>query len=141
MMQEQLAPYIPAEQNRLVFRTPPGSRHIPAGQTVRLTDSIPGGIPTANFYTIRTYAVCRRDGTVPVAFYINVLDAENDELIFNLDQFTLQPGESLTRVYDVPGRALVVFAAAASGTGGTGVDFGVLGFGPRVYACGHMLGR
>ncbi len=124
--------YASATQNRLVFRTPPGSRHIEAGQTVRLTDSLPDGVTVAGFYTIRVYAVCRPDGTVPVSFYINVLDRQNEELIFNLDNFTVQLGEAVTRTYNVPGQALVVFAAAGEGTGGTGVDFGILGFGPRL---------
>ena len=130
-MQERYYPHYPIDQNWLVFRTQPGSRHIPAGETVRLTDGLPDGIPVENFYTIRIYAVCRLDGTVPVAFFINVLDLENRELIFNIDSFTLQPAHSLTRTYDVPGRALVVFAEAEPGVGGTGIDFGVLGFGPR----------
>jgi hypothetical protein len=53
------------------------------------------------------------------------------ELIFALDLFVLQSGDTVTRTYDVPGRELVVFATAGAGLGGSGVDFGVLGFGPR----------
>lgn len=120
-----------APQNWIVFRTPPGSRRIEAGQSVRLTDSLPNGVTVAGFYTIRVYAICRQSGTVPVSFYLNVLDRQNEELIFNLDSFTLQPGESVKRTYNVPGPALVVFVVAGEGTGGTGVDFGIIGFGPR----------
>ena len=71
-----------------------------------------------------------------VSYFISVLDAENEELIFGLDSFILQPNEDLTRTYDVPGRALVVFAVGGTGTGGTGIDFGVLGFGPRLCNAG-----
>jgi len=130
-MQERYNENYPIEQNRLVFRTPPGSRHIPAGESVRLNDGLPNGVPVANFKTIRLYARCRPDGTVPVTFGIFVVDAEEDELIFKLDGFILTPeGEDFTQTYDVSGRALVVFAQGGPGTGGTGVDFGVLGFGP-----------
>lgn len=122
----------PENQNQIVFRTPVGSRRIPAGETVRLNDTLPdGGIPVANFETIRIYAVTRPSGTVPVTFSIFVLDTKNDELIFRLDTFTLTPQDPpFTRTYVVPGPALVVFAEGGSGTGGTGIDFGVIGFGP-----------
>lgn len=120
------------EQNQLIFRTPPGSRLIPAGETVRLNDNLPdGGIQVANYKTIRMYARCRPDGTIPVSFRIFVLDAEEDELIFLLDGFTLSPeGETLSKIYEVPGRSLVVFAFGDPGTGYTGIDFGIIGFGP-----------
>lgn len=131
-MQERYNENYSVEQNQLVFRTPPGSRHIPAGERVRLNDGLPNGIPVADFKTIRLYARCRPDGTVSVTFGIFVLDVKEEDLIFRLDGFTLKPeGEDLTRTYDVSGRALVVFAQGGPGIGGTGIDFGVLGFGPQ----------
>ena len=130
-MQERYSGNYPLEQNQIIFRTPPGSRFIPAGEMVRLNDGLPCGIPVADFKTIRLYARCRPDGTVPVDFGIFMLDVEEDDLYFRLDSFALEPrGEDFTRVYDVPGRSLVVFATGDPGVGGTGIDFGVLGFGP-----------
>ncbi len=129
-MQENYCTY-PIEQNQIVFRTPVGSRPIPAGEQVRLNDGLPNGIPVAKYKTIRIYARGRLDGTVNVSFSIFVLDVKNDELIFLLDRFTVSPkGATITKTYDVPGRALVVFATGDPGTGSTGIDFGVIGFGP-----------
>ena len=131
-MYDRTNPFYPVNQNRLVFRTQPGALVIPAGKTVRLPESLPTGIPVASFYTIRIYARCRPTGTVPVTIYIHVLDNEEEELIFLLDSFTIEPmGETVTRTYDVPGRALVAYAQAAAGTGSTAIDFGVIGYGPR----------
>jgi hypothetical protein len=140
-MQERYHQNCTPEQNQLVFRTPPGAQHINAGEIVRLTAEIPNGIPVAYFGTIRIYATSRPFGAIPVTFSILVLDRENEELIFSLDHFTLQPGEALTRTYNVPGRALVCVASGGEGTGYTGVDFGILGFGPcqPVIDCGHNL--
>ena len=129
-MQERYHQNCSPEQNQLVFRTPQGAQQINAGERVRLTAEYPNGISVAYFGTIRIYASSRPFGTIPVTFSVLVLDRENEELIFSLDYFTLQPGEVLTRTYDVPGRALVCFANGGEGTGYTGVDFGILGFGP-----------
>jgi hypothetical protein len=121
----------PADQNWLLFRTQPGSVVIPAGESVRLTADLPNGISVADYKTIRIYARSRPNATVPVTISILVLDRQAGELIFALDLFVLQSGDTVTRTYDVPGRELVVFATAGAGLGGSGVDFGVLGFGPR----------
>lgn len=118
----------PIKQNRLVFRTPPGAVRIPAGTSLRLPFG-GGSIHIANFSTIRVYCNSRPSGNRPVSVYIHVLDKENDELIFLLDHFTLLPGGSFTQTYDVPGRALVVFAIVDSGESYAAIDFGVLGFG------------
>jgi len=118
------------EQNYLLFRTQAGAVTIPAGETVRLTAELPNGIPIEKYKTIRVYSNCRPGGTVPVTILIGVVQVEADELIFALDSFTLQPGSTTTKTYDVPGRSIVVFATAKEGTGSSGIDFGVLGFGP-----------
>lgn len=121
----------PLKQNRLIFRTPPGAVIIPAGTSLRLPSG-EDNIPVANFSSIRVYCNSRLSGNRPVSVYIHVLDKKNDELIFLLDHFTLLPGGRFTQTYDVPGRALVVFAATDPGEGYAAIDFGVLGFGPSV---------
>lgn len=118
------------EQNYLLFRTQAGAVTIPTGETVRLTAELPNGIPIEKYKTIRVYSNCRPGGTVPVSILIGVVQVEADELIFPLDSFTLQPGSTTTKTYDVPGRSIVAFATAKEGTGSSAIDFGVLGFGP-----------
>lgn len=118
------------EQTKLVFRTPAGAVSIPAGETVRLTASLQCGIPVFKYETIRIYCVCRTGSAVPVTLFIHALDCKADELLFLLDSFTLSAGQTTTRVYEVPAEALAVFAQAATGSGNTAVDFGVLGFSP-----------
>ncbi|QOX61970.1 hypothetical protein FRZ06_00665 [Anoxybacterium hadale] len=117
-------------QNWLIFRTQPGAVTIPAGETARLNENLEG-FDIASYYTIRIYASSRQSSTVPATFSPLIQDRENKELIFSLGTFTLQPGESFTQTYDVPGRALSVFVRAGDGTGQAYIDFGVLGFGPR----------
>lgn len=123
------------EQNYLLFRTENGAVTIPAGETVRLTAEFPNGIPIEKYKTIRVYGNCRPGGTVSVSILIGIVQVEANELIFPLDIFTLQPGSTTTKTYDVPGRSLVAFATAAEGTGTSAIDFGVLGFGPSPCNC------
>jgi hypothetical protein len=128
IMQDHDTRYGP--QTWLVFRTQPGAETIPAGETVRLNENL-AGFDIAAYYTIRLYAASRRGSTVPATFSPLIQDRENEELIFSLGSFTLQPGEVFTQTYDVPGRALSVFVQAGEGTGQAYIDFGILGFGPR----------
>ena len=118
-------------QTKLIFRTPAGAVSIPAGETVRLTASLQCGIPVVRYETIRINCVCRTGSAVPVTIFIHALDCKTDELLFLLDSFTLSAGQTTTRVFEVPAKALAVFAEAATGSGNTAVDFGVLGFGPE----------
>jgi hypothetical protein len=123
------------DQTRLLFRTPSGGRAIPAGETVRLTAGFSCGIPVSKYGVIRIYCNSSAASLVPISLRIDALDCRSDELLFRLDAFTLEAGESSTRVYEVPAQALSVSASAAPGEGQAVVEFGVLGYGPQYWSC------
>ena len=52
---------------------------------------------------------------------------EGSELVAQLDTFTLAPNTQLTRVHDVPGTKLTIFADALGGSGTDGIDLLVYG--------------
>ena len=123
------------EQTRLLFRTPSGGQAVLAGETVRLTAGFSCGIPVAKYAVIRIYCNSRAASVVPVSLRIDALDCRSDEPLFRLDAFTLEAGDSTTRVYEVPAQALSVSALAALGKGQAVVEFGVLGYGSQYWSC------
>ncbi|MEA2802783.1 MAG: type secretion protein HrpB1, partial [Rhodospirillaceae bacterium] len=52
---------------------------------------------------------------------------EGNELVSQLDTLTLQPHSQLTRVYEVPGNKLTIFADATGASGSSSVDVLVYG--------------
>jgi type III secretion protein HrpB1 len=106
----------------LAFRTPPGGVSIPAGQSKQL-----GVVDVATFDQIRVVA----DERVGSGSGINVrlTITEGSELVAQLDVLSLSPHSQVTKVYDVPGTKLTIFADAAGGTGTDGLD--VLIYGSR----------
>jgi len=106
----------------LAFRTPPGGVSIPAGQSKQL-----GMVDVSMFDQIRVVA----DERVGSGSGINIrlTLTEGNELVAQLDVLQLTPHAQVTRVYDVPGTKLTVFADAAGGTGTDALD--VLIYGSR----------
>ena len=52
---------------------------------------------------------------------------EGSELVAQLDVLSLSPHSQLTRVYDVPGTKLSLFADALGGSGTDGMDLLIYG--------------
>jgi len=105
----------------LAFRTPVGGVSIPAGQSKEL-----GTVDVHNFSKIRVIAD-ERIGS-PTGLNIRLTITEGNELVAQLDVLSLAPHSQLTRVYDVPGRMLTVFAdAVGGGAGNDGLDVLIYG--------------
>ena len=104
----------------LAFRTPVGGVSIPAGQSKQL-----GTVDVHNFSKIRVVAD-ERVGS-PTGVTIRLTITEGNELVAQLDTLSLAPHSQLTRVYDVPGQKLTVFADAIGGSGNDGLDVLIYG--------------
>ena len=104
----------------LAFRTQPGGVVVPAGQSMKL-----GAVDVSPFSKIRVIADERADSQTGVNIRLTI--TEGDEFVGQLDTLELTPGAQVTRVYDVPGTYLTVFADAVDGTGSDGVDVLIYG--------------
>jgi type III secretion protein HrpB1 len=105
---------------KLAFRTPPGGVAIAAGQSKRL-----GTIDVASYSKIRVVAD-ERVGA-PSNVLIRMTLTEGGESVAQLDVLSLSPHSQVTRVYDVPGTQLTVYADAMGGSGSDGIDLLVYG--------------
>ena len=105
----------------LAFRTQPGGVSIPAGQSKQL-----GQVDVAKFERVRVVAD-ERTGSVS-SITIRLTITEGSELIAQLDTLTLAPHSQVTRVYEVPGTKLSIYADAAGGSGTDGLDVLVYGW-------------
>ena len=114
------APRLVPTKTTLAFRTPPGGVSIPAGQSKQL-----GVVDVSAFEQIRVVA----DERVGSGSGINVrlTITEGNELVAQLDVLTLTPHSQVTKVYDVPGTKLTVFADATGGTGTDALDVLIYG--------------
>lgn len=109
-----------AYASQLVFRTPSGAVSIPAGQTKQL-----GSVDVQAFSKIRVVADERNNSPTNVSIRLTI--TEGSELVAQLDVFPMTPHSQVTRVYDVPGTKLAIFADAASGTGLDAIDVLIYG--------------
>jgi len=108
-------------QNVLAFRTPPGGVSIPAGQSKQL-----GVVDVTAYERIRIVADERIGSGTGVSIRVTI--TEGNELVAQLDVLHLTPHAQVTRVYEVPGTKLTLFADAAPGTGQDGLDVLVYGW-------------
>lgn len=104
----------------LAFRTPPGGVSIPAGQSKQL-----GAVDIAPYERIRVVADERVGSGTGITIRLTI--TEGNELVAQLDLLHLTPHAQITRVYDVPGTKLTVFADAAGGTGTDALDVLIYG--------------
>ncbi len=105
---------------KLAFRTKVGGVSIPAGQSKQL-----GVVEVAQFKKIRVVTDERAGSASGIGIRLTI--TEGSELVAQLDMFTLAPHSQLTRVYDVPGTTLTIFADALGGSGSDGMDLLVYG--------------
>ncbi|MEI7706685.1 MAG: hypothetical protein WCI90_00320 [Chlorobium sp.] len=105
---------------KLAFRTPVGSVAIPAGQSKQL-----GVVDVSPFSSIRVVADERVGSGTGVNIRLTI--TEGNELVAQLDVLTLTPHTQVTKVYEVPGAKLTIFADALGGSGSDGVDVLIYG--------------
>jgi hypothetical protein len=104
----------------LAFRTPVGGVTVPAGQSKQL-----GNVDVHGFEQIRVVADERIGSGTGISIRLTI--TEGNELVAQLDVLHLAPHAQVSRVYDVPGTKLTIFADALGGTGSDGLDVLVYG--------------
>ena len=100
----------PNVENVLAFRTQVGAITIPGGQTKLL-----GVLDVSLYDRIRLVADERIDSTANIILRLTF--TEGEELVAQLDTILLIPHSQMTRVYDVPGTRLSVYADSVGATG------------------------
>ena len=105
---------------KLAFRTPPGGVVVPAGQSKQS-----GVVDVSPFSAIRVVADERVGSGTGVNIRLTI--TEGNELVAQLDVLSLTPHSQVTKVYDVPGAKLTIYADAIGGTGSDGVDVLIYG--------------
>jgi type III secretion protein HrpB1 len=101
---------IPNVENVMAFRTPVGSVTIPAGQTKLL-----GVVDVSMYERIRLVTDERVDSTANIILRLTF--TEGEELVAQLDTLLLTPHSQMTRVYDVPGTQLSIYADSVGAAG------------------------
>ena len=99
----------------LAFRTPPGAVSIPGGHSKQL-----GVVDVSKYSMIRVVADERVGSGSGVTLRLTI--TEGTELVAQLDTPHLTPHSQFTRVYEVPGTKLTIFADALAGPGSDSVD-------------------
>jgi type III secretion protein HrpB1 len=103
----------PNVENVLAFRTQVGAITIPGGQTKLL-----GVVDVSIYDRIRLVADERIDSTANIILRLTF--TEGEELVAQLDTVLLTPHSKMTRVYEVPGTQLSVYADSVGATGTKG---------------------
>lgn len=106
--------------SKLAFRTPQGAVSIPAGKSKQL-----GIVDVSPYSKIRVVADERTGSGTGISIRLTI--AEGDELVAQLDVLSLIPQTQVTKVYDVPGTRLIIYADAIGGSGSDGVDVLIYG--------------
>ena len=100
-------------ENVLAFRTQVGAVTIPGGQTKLL-----GVVDVSMYNRIRLVTDERIDSTSNIVLRLTF--TEGEELVAQLDTLLLTPHSQVTRVYDVPGTQLSIYADSVGNTGTQG---------------------
>lgn len=106
--------------NIMAFRTPVGGVEIPAGQSKQL-----GQVDVSGYSKIRVVADERVGSGTGIRIRLTI--TEGAELVAQLDMLELSPHSQTTKVYDVPGTKVTIFADAFAGSGKDAVDVLVYG--------------
>ena len=106
--------------SKLAFRTDPRGVGIPAGQSKLL-----GTVDVLPFSKIRVIADERVSSTSGVNIRLTMM--EGNDVIGPLDILQLTPLSQVTRVYDVPGTKLQIWADAVGSSGSDAVDVVIYG--------------
>ena len=106
---------------KLAFRTVGGPVFIPAGESKEL-----GVVDVSPFSQIRV-VVAYEHGGLGAGVNIRLTITEDNEWVAQLDVLSLTPHSETTKVYDVPGTKLTIFADAIGGKSVDGVDILIYG--------------
>jgi len=101
--------------SKLVFRTKVGAETIPAGQSKKL-----GEVDLTAYSKIRVVADERVGSTTGMSIRLTI--TEGSELVAQLDVLYLSAHSQITRVYEVPGTKLTIYADTIAGGGNDAVD-------------------
>lgn len=107
--------------NVLAFRTKPGGVSVSAGTSQEL-----GVVDVTPYERIRVVVDERIGSGTGVTVRLTI--TEGQELVAFLGLLTLAPHQQKTRVYEVPGTKLSVFADAAGGSGTDALDVLIYGW-------------
>ena len=118
IMGAALSPADSAE-TKLLFRAQGAT--ILAGKPIAL-----GKVEVAFFSAIRVIASTHPDSTTNAMIQLILMEGD-EQYLTTLDTIVVQPKSSTTRVYQVPGRKLLIEAVTEGSSGSTSVDVIVYG--------------
>lgn len=106
-------------ETKLLFRAQGAT--IPAGKPIAL-----GKVEVALYSAIRVVASTHPDANANVTIQLILMEGD-EQYLTPLDTLMLPPKTSTTRLYPVPGRKLLIEAAADGSSGSTNIDVIVYG--------------
>ncbi len=107
-------PTADSAETKLIFRAQGAT--IPAGKSIDL-----GKVEVASYSAIRVVASTRLDSDVNATIQLILMEGD-EQYLATLDIIILTPKSTTTRVYQVPGRKLLVQAATVGSSGSTSID-------------------
>ena len=106
-------------ETKLLFRSQGAT--VPAGKSIDL-----GKVEVASYSSIRVVASTRPDSAANATIQLILMEGD-EQYLASLDSIVVPPTSTITRVYQVPGRKLLIQAAIDGSTGSTSVDVIVYG--------------
>ena len=106
-------------ETKLLFRSQGAT--VPAGKAIDL-----GKVDVASYSSIRVVASTRPDSAASATIQLILMEGD-EQYLASLDSIVVPPKSTTTRVYQVPGRKLLIQAAIDGSSGSTSVDVIVYG--------------
>jgi len=106
-------------ETKLLFRSQGAT--VPAGKSIDL-----GKVDVASYSSIRVVASTRPDSAANATIQLILMEGD-EQYLASLDSIVVPPTSTTTRVYQVPGRKLLIQAAIDGSSGSTSVDVIVYG--------------
>ncbi|HWV46918.1 MAG TPA: hypothetical protein VN039_13015 [Nitrospira sp.] len=106
-------------ETKLLFRSQGAT--VPAGKSIDL-----GKVEVASYSSIRVVASTRPDSAANATIQLILMEGD-EQYLASLDSIVVPPTSTTTRVYQVPGRKLLIQAAIDGSSGSTSVDVIVYG--------------
>lgn len=106
-------------ETKLLFRSQGAT--VPAGKSIDL-----GKVEVASYSVIRVVASTRPDSAANASIQLILMEGD-EQYLASLDSIVVPPTSTTTRVYQVPGRKLLIQAAIDGSSGSTSVDVIVYG--------------
>jgi hypothetical protein len=108
-----------AAETKLLLRAQGAS--IPAGKPIAL-----GRVEVAFYSAIRVVVTTHSDSNANTTIQLILMEGD-EQYLTSLDTIVIPPKSSITRLYPVPGRKLLIEAATDGSSGSTNVDVIVYG--------------